>query len=680
MKRSVCRLVVVLVLFTTLNLLAQAPVQPQDARVTLGQATMPLNGPWKFHVGDSPIDPRNGQFLWAEPDFNDSAWEDVDLTSKDDAVDPMTGISGYVPGWTAKGHPGYWGYAWYRMRVRLDVPPDQQLALAAPINIDDVYQFYANGSLAGSFGDFGKHPPTVYYAKPTMFPVPVTHATQVLAFRFWMGRADLNLASDVGGFHSPPVLGERGVVRLTNESTWLALIKGLSATALLGAVFLLLALLSFCLILFDRSDTVYLWIALLFLLEGLNSFLAVIADLSLWVSIPTAYLLGSTLFPLIYAAWVIVWWIWFGRGVFRRLPHLVAVLTALGILCAVLGSEVFPGVIPHSMAAPFIQASVVVSVALTVLLAGIVIRGIRRQGLEGWLVLPVALLRAFSLLLAIEPALRVRGVWFVFGVAFSWESVASLLITFVIGILLVRRLLRSLERKRQMAIDVKQAQEVQQVILSDPRVVFHGFEIESEYRPARDVGGDFFQIIPGTDDGSLLIVAGDVTGKGLEAGMLVALMVGAIRSTADWTRDPGAILKSLNQRLFGRGEARATCLALYIASDGKAVVANAGHLPPYLNGTPVDLEGSLPLGMVQAFDWTTLEFQLSEGDHLLLLSDGVPEATDPDGQLFGFDRVIELLRGRPTAAGIAEAAQAFGQEDDISVISVTRMATQPAMG
>jgi serine phosphatase RsbU (regulator of sigma subunit) len=67
------------------------------------------------------------------------------------------------------------------------------------------------------------------------------------------------------------------------------------------------------------------------------------------------------------------------------------------------------------------------------------------------------------------------------------------------------------------------------------------------------------------------------------------------------------------------------------------------------------------------------------GDRLLLLSDGVPEATDPDDQLFGFDRVLELLRARPTAASIAETAQAFGQDDDISVIAVTRMAAQPAL-
>src|SRR5271169_6540925 len=61
------------------------------AHVTLGQAAVPLFGPWKFTVGDSPIDAKTGKPLWAEPDFNDSKWETVDLTPKDRAIDPIGG-------------------------------------------------------------------------------------------------------------------------------------------------------------------------------------------------------------------------------------------------------------------------------------------------------------------------------------------------------------------------------------------------------------------------------------------------------------------------------------------------------------------------------------------------------------------------------------------------------------
>lgn len=97
-------------------------------------------------------------------------------------------------------------------------------------------------------------------------------------------------------------------------------------------------------------------------------------------------------------------------------------------------------------------------------------------------------------------------------------------------------------------------------------------------------------------------------------------------------------------------------------------------MPPYLNGEPMAMEGALPLGMVEQAEFSVMRCQLSQHDRLVLVSDGIAEATDAGGKLFGFDRVLELARSRPSAAGIADAAQSFGQEDDISVIAVTRVA------
>jgi serine phosphatase RsbU (regulator of sigma subunit) len=234
--------------------------------------------------------------------------------------------------------------------------------------------------------------------------------------------------------------------------------------------------------------------------------------------------------------------------------------------------------------------------------------------------------------------------------------------------------LKSVKAQRQMALDVKQAQEVQQVILPEARVVHPGLTIESVYRPAREVGGDFFQIIPHLTDGSLLIVAGDVAGKGLQAGMRVALLVGAIRSTAEVNADPEFVLGALNRRLIGRSNAAATCLALRIAGDGAVTLANAGHIPPYLNGEPVAMDGALPLGMIDGVEYPVMRFVLHEKDKLVLVSDGIVEAMDAEGQLFGFERVHALLHSPISAVEVADSAQRFGQEDDISVISVTRTA------
>ena len=226
----------------------------------------------------------------------------------------------------------------------------------------------------------------------------------------------------------------------------------------------------------------------------------------------------------------------------------------------------------------------------------------------------------------------------------------------------------------RMHNELVHAQEVQQVILPESHLALQGLVVESEYRPAREVGGDFFQMIPDRTDDSLLIVAGDVAGKGLKAGMLVALVVGAIRTAAQYDPDPTAVLSTLNLLLTGRNDAKATCLAMRISKDGAVTLANAGHMAPYLNGEPVPMEGALPLGMIESAESSVMHFQLKDGDRLMMMSDGVAEAMDDDGQLFGFERVHQLLRAAKSATEVASAAQTFGQEDDISVISILRTA------
>jgi hypothetical protein len=369
-----------------------------------------------------------------------------------------------------------------------------------------------------------------------------------------------------------------------------------------------------------------------------------------------------------------VWWVWFGLQRPPWLPRLIAGLTLLLMVSTVLGDEVFFGLVPHAFAAHCVTISLVLRLLLFALLLWVVVEGIRERGLEGWLVLPLLVLRGIDVFRIQLGILHVRMNWFPLGVHVNLGIVASLLVAVVIALLLLRRLLQSVKRQRLMALDVKQAQEVQQVILPEARLALPGLTIESEYRPAREVGGDFFQIIPHKNDGSLLIVAGDVTGKGLRAGMQVALLVGAVRSTAETDSDPAVILAALNRRLLGRGDAQATCLALRISRDGSATLANAGHMAPYLNGEPLPMEGALPLGMIEGTEASVMHFQLKVGDRLMVMSDGVAEATDLNGRLFGFERVNDLMRTARTAAEVAGAAQSFGQEDDISVISVERTA------
>ena len=142
------------------------------APIIFGQSVVPLKGPWKFQIGDSPIDPKTGKPLWAEPSFDDSGWELIDLKPPTGEFDPAGPERSRVPGWRAKGHPNYWGWAWYRLAISL-AEEHQNLALAGPTYVDGAYQVFSNGDLLGGMGIFktGKAPRS-YWSHPAMFLLP----------------------------------------------------------------------------------------------------------------------------------------------------------------------------------------------------------------------------------------------------------------------------------------------------------------------------------------------------------------------------------------------------------------------------------------------------------------------------------------------------------------------------
>jgi serine phosphatase RsbU (regulator of sigma subunit) len=251
----------------------------------------------------------------------------------------------------------------------------------------------------------------------------------------------------------------------------------------------------------------------------------------------------------------------------------------------------------------------------------------------------------------------------------SARGLATACVLTALFALLFREQRQVTEERAVFAGEVQAARDVQQYLIPARLPTTPGFSIASEYRPAREVGGDFFQVLPHTADGSLLIVIGDVAGKGIEAGMLATLIVGAVRTAASFTSDPARILALLNERLIGRG--LVTCLALHIDQGGRATLVNAGHLPPYLNGKELAVEGALPLGAVCGLHFPALRFTLAAGDSLTLMTDGVAEAQNARGRLFGFDRIAELLRSGADGPALASAAQEFGQEDDITVLTLT---------
>jgi serine phosphatase RsbU (regulator of sigma subunit) len=217
---------------------------------------------------------------------------------------------------------------------------------------------------------------------------------------------------------------------------------------------------------------------------------------------------------------------------------------------------------------------------------------------------------------------------------------------------------------------------VQQILIPDEIPTICGFAIRSVYKPAGEVGGDFFQLLP-LKEGGVLLVIGDVSGKGMPAAMTVSLLVGTVRTLAHFTQSPGEILAAMNQRMLLRsGGGFTTCLVVRADGDGTLTAANAGHLAPYLAGNELQLENGLPLGLSADTSYRESTFAMADGQQLTLLTDGVVEARDKNGALFGFDRTA--AQSMEPADAIAEAARRFGQEDDISVISLTR--TSPFAG
>ncbi len=237
-----------------------------------------------------------------------------------------------------------------------------------------------------------------------------------------------------------------------------------------------------------------------------------------------------------------------------------------------------------------------------------------------------------------------------------------------------RRYARTQMEKAALDGEMAAAREVQRVMVPEVLPPISGYAIESVYRPASEVGGDFFQVIP-LPTGSTLIVIGDVSGKGVSAAMVVSMIVGMLWIVSAFTAEPAEILTELNRRLCGRmHDGFATCLVVRLEEGGRMTLANAGHPAPYLNGTEIPFPGSLPLGLMAKAEYAQINADMRAGDRAVLLTDGIPEARNERGALLGFSRVESLMREGATVRTVADTAQQHGQNDDITVISIGRQA------
>jgi serine phosphatase RsbU (regulator of sigma subunit) len=251
---------------------------------------------------------------------------------------------------------------------------------------------------------------------------------------------------------------------------------------------------------------------------------------------------------------------------------------------------------------------------------------------------------------------------------------------------LVRQQQAEARNRERIEQELKIAQIIQQQFLPKSVPDLPSWHVAAFYRPARTVGGDFYDFIE-LPDGRVMFVVGDVTDKGIPAALVMASTHALLRSTAPRLISPGAVLTHVNDLLCADIPAHmfVTCLALVLDPvTGQVEFANAGHDVPYVRtaGGVAELRArGMPLGLMPGMEYEEKTFRFQPGDCALLHSDGLAEAHAPDREMFGFPRVAELAgRGASGEALIdlclTELSTFTGadaeQEDDITLVSLER--------
>jgi serine phosphatase RsbU (regulator of sigma subunit) len=251
---------------------------------------------------------------------------------------------------------------------------------------------------------------------------------------------------------------------------------------------------------------------------------------------------------------------------------------------------------------------------------------------------------------------------------------------------LVRQQQAEARQRERIEQELKIAQIIQQQFLPKQLPDLPSWHVAAFYRPARTVGGDFYDFIP-LPDGRVMFVVGDVTDKGIPAALVMASTHALLRDAAPRLVSPGAVLGHVNDMLCADIPAHmfVTCLALVLDPvSGEVEFANAGHDVPYVrtqSGVAELRARGMPLGLMPGMDYEEMRFQFEPGDCALLHSDGLAEAHAPDREMFGFPRVSALVGKGPSGEALidlclTELSSFTGpnheQEDDITLVSLQR--------
>ena len=593
-----------------------------------------------YHFGD---DPR-----WAAPGFDDSAWPVAD--------------QGQVPSSAGRGD----GFVWLRMRVPVarDLEGAPALHLSGLGTEPTVWQAFVNGKAVGGQGSFEPRANPAYPpVSPVMELAPALAppgSTAVVAVREWQTPSFFETHASI---RPTATIDEERVLELAVRA---GAAETLAENAPEDALSALLALVGIVLLFFWRSSggREYLWAAIMLIVPLFVAFFYSDAFTSHF-----SFREQSLAWAVVNAAGLIaeIEFMWAIFGLRSRWLHILWHALWVVFILASTGQGWFlesPG-----MERLFRVVIVTLTSAFDAILFPVCIREMFRRGGQRAFAAAMCLMELTIGLAAFGYSVHVTVGPF----TLDLFQLTLTLVDLAIAGLLVKRAVRAWREANTLRVEFDAAREMQQHLVTAPPAT-PGFRIETVYRPAAQVGGDFYRVLPG-DDGDVLVVVGDVSGKGLRAAMTVSAIIGSLRAMA--ACGPAEVLRQLNESLYGSlPSGFVTCLAVRIAADGQVTAANAGHLAPYRNGDELGMEPGLPLGVAPGADYHEVIFHLKPGDTLTLVSDGVVEARGASGELFGFDRTRAI--SRESAEQIARAALDFGQEDDITVLTLAFAAAEVA--
>jgi hypothetical protein len=597
-----------------------------------------------YHAGDN--------LEWAAPELDDTTWESVSNRKVD---------------------PSQW-----RMWIRCHVHSEAIARMAHPaamVDLSAAYEVFADGQPIGSFGDL--RTARFRFDREQIFHMPALNsgADHTLAFRtanFYFVRTYLQLTS--GAWRV--VVGEQAALAAARDHSLVVNFPTYLPQVIAGLISSILGIVLWVAFWADRSRRDLALLASSCTMTGLSRLSANFSSNFLFVMgvtppSTTVLVLMRLLGP--YNVFIVLFYF---RLQEKRVPLLLKA-AALGYLFWYISGALSYFLPPRISFAynwftgDFLQTFfrlLGVLLALAPLWAFLPWATVRKENRPiAWLSIPQAVAYLLLELVRTYPnTMSFRTQW-------ATVTLTVTLLGSVISATMVVFLLRD-QRKRNRERDVlagemHAAAEIQRVLVPQKLDVAPGLSIDAVYLPAQEVGGDFYlcRVLP---DGTQRVLLGDVSGKGAAAAMTVALLLGAAgRCEED---GPSLLMARLNQTLRSRGiSGFTTCICADVKPCGSAALVNAGHLTPYGKGVEIKVESGMPLGVSLDGGYPETRLQLEPGDSLTFLSDGVVEAQAVSGEMFGFDRTREI--SGQSARAIAEKARSFGQADDITVLTVSRV-------